>query len=131
MELIKSRWGIFDLIFVGSGFLVFDVLSTHSQLKTPLCNVPFLLRCINFLVYDDAILEPGPGLNLLVGPNGSGKTTWADAILIGLGASPKVFIVCEDPFKIQYLMFPSSHSVCGEGRFGGQLCQNGPAGRIS
>ena len=47
-------------------------------------------RCVNFLVYEDAVLEPGQGLNLLVGPNGSGKTTWANAILIGLGASPKV-----------------------------------------
>ena len=58
----------------------------------PLTRVVYciVLRCINFLVYEDATLEPGPGLNLLVGPNGSGKSTWANAILIGLGASPKV-----------------------------------------
>lgn len=38
------------------------------------------LRLHNFRVYTEQVFEPGPGLNLLVGPNGSGKTAILEAL---------------------------------------------------
>jgi hypothetical protein len=90
----KVRGVIFGPTSARSGcpFLIFQQLEKLLKASRHVLrrNICIILRCMNFLVYEDATLEPGPGLNLLVGPNGSGKTTWANAILIGLGASPKV-----------------------------------------
>ncbi|XP_030758667.1 structural maintenance of chromosomes protein 5 [Sitophilus oryzae] len=44
----------------------------------------------NFVTYDYAELYPGPHLNMIVGPNGTGKSTMVAAIILGLGGSPKV-----------------------------------------
>lgn len=41
----------------------------------------------NFVTYDYCTVFPGPSLNLIVGPNGTGKSTIVCAIGIGLGAS--------------------------------------------
>jgi chromosome segregation ATPase len=44
----------------------------------------------NFLTYDSVSFTPGPDLNMILGPNGTGKSTIACAIAIGLGFSLKV-----------------------------------------
>ncbi|KAL7409255.1 P-loop containing nucleoside triphosphate hydrolase protein [Mrakia frigida] len=44
----------------------------------------------NFLTYDWAEFFPGPHLNMIIGPNGTGKSTIVCGIAIGLGWSPKV-----------------------------------------
>ena len=44
----------------------------------------------NFMTYDDCEFEPGPGLNLVLGPNGTGKSSIVSAICVGLGFNPKV-----------------------------------------
>ncbi|RZB38652.1 structural maintenance of chromosomes protein 5 [Asbolus verrucosus] len=44
----------------------------------------------NFVTYSYAELYPGPNLNMLIGPNGTGKSTIVAAIILGLGGNPKV-----------------------------------------
>ncbi|EFA05955.1 structural maintenance of chromosomes protein 5 [Tribolium castaneum] len=43
----------------------------------------------NFVTYSYAELYPGPNLNMLIGPNGTGKSTIVAAIILGLGGNPK------------------------------------------
>lgn len=44
----------------------------------------------NFMTYADAELYPGPRLNVVLGPNGTGKSSIVCAIGLGLGGKPKV-----------------------------------------
>lgn len=44
----------------------------------------------NFVTYDFVEFRPGSSLNMIFGPNGTGKSTIACAICIGLGGSPAV-----------------------------------------
>ncbi|KAL8291767.1 hypothetical protein RQP46_002025 [Phenoliferia psychrophenolica] len=44
----------------------------------------------NFVTYDKVEFTPGPYLNMVLGPNGTGKSTIACAIALGLGFPPKV-----------------------------------------
>eukprot|EP01080_Neovahlkampfia_damariscottae_P003347 gene3347-5894_t len=44
----------------------------------------------NFMTYDDCCFEPGPGLNLVLGPNGTGKSSIVSAICVGLAGNPKL-----------------------------------------
>lgn len=46
----------------------------------------------NFRTYENLVLEPGPGLNVFHGPNGSGKTNLLEAIhVLSSGRSPRAF----------------------------------------
>ncbi|KAJ3780522.1 hypothetical protein GGU10DRAFT_391209 [Lentinula aff. detonsa] len=44
----------------------------------------------NFLTYDYVEFQTGPYLNMIIGPNGTGKSSIACAIALGLNFSPKV-----------------------------------------
>ncbi|CAM1502106.1 Fc.00g040900.m01.CDS01 [Cosmosporella sp. VM-42] len=44
---------------------------------------------VNFVTYEKADFFPGPHLNMVVGPNGTGKSSLVCAICLGLGYSPK------------------------------------------
>ncbi|CAH1154399.1 unnamed protein product [Phaedon cochleariae] len=44
----------------------------------------------NFVTYSHVELYPGPNLNMIIGPNGTGKSTVVAAIILGLGGNPKV-----------------------------------------
>ncbi|KAJ2923676.1 hypothetical protein H1R20_g13419, partial [Candolleomyces eurysporus] len=44
----------------------------------------------NFVTYDYVEFRPGPYLNMIVGPNGTGKSSIACAIALGLNFSPKI-----------------------------------------
>lgn len=49
------------------------------------------VRLRDFRNYPEALLEPGPGLNLLVGPNAAGKTNLLEALaVLGAGRSPRL-----------------------------------------
>lgn len=50
--------------------------------------------CQNFLTYDFVQFSPGARMNMILGPNGTGKSTIACAISIGLGfpTSVRAFI---------------------------------------
>ncbi|XP_022244453.1 structural maintenance of chromosomes protein 5-like isoform X3 [Limulus polyphemus] len=48
------------------------------------------LKLENFLTYDSVELSPGPHLNLIIGPNGTGKSTIVCAICLGLGGKTSV-----------------------------------------
>lgn len=43
----------------------------------------------NFVTYEKAEFFPGPHLNMVIGPNGTGKSSLVCAICLGLGYSPK------------------------------------------
>ncbi len=47
----------------------------------------------NFVTYTAVEFFPGPSLNMVIGPNGTGKSTLVCAICIGLGWSPNVSLV--------------------------------------
>ncbi|GLV43420.1 Structural maintenance of chromosomes 5 [Carabus blaptoides fortunei] len=43
----------------------------------------------NFVTYSDVEIHPIPNLNIVIGPNGTGKSTIVAAIILGLGGTPK------------------------------------------
>ncbi|KAK3615533.1 Structural maintenance of chromosomes protein 5 [Elasticomyces elasticus] len=47
------------------------------------------VRLKNFVTYIAAEFHPGPNLNMVIGPNGTGKSTLVCAICLGLGWEPK------------------------------------------
>eukprot|EP00124_Ichthyophonus_hoferi_P003391 Ihof_evm2s291 gene=Ihof_evmTU2s291 len=43
-----------------------------------------------FVTYDSVEFRPGPNLNMIIGPNGNGKSTLVCAMCLGLGGQPKL-----------------------------------------
>jgi structural maintenance of chromosomes protein 5 len=55
------------------------------------------IRLFNFLSYSGVVeFCPGPRLNMVVGPNGTGKSTILNAICLGLGGDPKLLGRADD-----------------------------------
>src|SRR5262245_15438879 len=55
-----------------------------------------MIRCLhvrNLAVIKEATLELGPGLNLLSGETGAGKSILVDALMLGLGARAETDLV--------------------------------------
>jgi structural maintenance of chromosomes protein 5 len=50
------------------------------------------VKLTNFVTYTSAEFFPGPNLNMVIGPNGTGKSTLVCAICLGLGYGPKVWL---------------------------------------
>ena len=48
------------------------------------------VACEHFVTYDAVEFRPGPYLNMIIGPNGTGKSTVVCAIALGLGWKPSV-----------------------------------------
>ncbi|TDL30065.1 P-loop containing nucleoside triphosphate hydrolase protein [Rickenella mellea] len=48
------------------------------------------IKLHNFVTYDDVEFRPGPYLNMVLGPNGTGKSSIACAICLGLNFPPSV-----------------------------------------
>ncbi|EKV10025.1 Structural maintenance of chromosome complex subunit SmcA [Penicillium digitatum] len=47
------------------------------------------IKVTNFVTYTSAVFYPGPKLNMVIGPNGTGKSTLVCAICLGLGWGPQ------------------------------------------
>jgi len=54
------------------------------------------IRLKNFLTYHEVEFKPGPRLNLVCGPNGTGKSTILNAMCLGLGGEPKMLGRADD-----------------------------------
>lgn len=61
-------------------------LTRHSYVAGSVTRI----KLINFMTYDHVEFRPGPHLNMILGPNGTGKSTVAAGIAIGLGFHPRV-----------------------------------------
>jgi hypothetical protein len=48
------------------------------------------IKLTDFVTYSDIEFLPGPRLNMVIGPNGTGKSTLVCAICLGLGWGPQV-----------------------------------------
>lgn len=46
------------------------------------------VKMVNFLTYDDCEVFPGPKLNVILGPNGTGKSTITHAVCLACAGSP-------------------------------------------
>ena len=55
------------------------------------------VKLTNFVTYTSAEFFPGPGLNMVIGPNGTGKSTLVCAICLGLGYPPSVLGRAKEP----------------------------------
>jgi hypothetical protein len=58
------------------------------------------IKVSNFVTYTSAEFFPGPKLNMVIGPNGTGKSTLVCAICLGLGWGPAV---CYLPSNHHYI----------------------------
>jgi len=54
------------------------------------------IKLRNFLTYGHVEFHPGPRLNMVVGPNGTGKSTILCAICLGLGGEPRLLGRADD-----------------------------------
>jgi AAA domain len=73
----------------GCALLVQSFILTHlSSSYVPGSIVRVQLH--NFLTYDHVEFRPGPHLNMIIGPNGTGKSSIACAIALGLNWPPSV-----------------------------------------
>ncbi|ACI65917.1 predicted protein [Phaeodactylum tricornutum CCAP 1055/1] len=54
------------------------------------------IKLHNFLTYSDVEFRPGPRLNMVIGPNGTGKSSILNAICFGLGGEPKLLGRADD-----------------------------------
>eukprot|EP00889_Picochlorum_renovo_P004124 jgi/Picre1/31154/NNA_006508.t1 len=50
----------------------------------------------NFMTYSNCVIEPGPTLNLVLGPNGTGKSSFVCALCVGLAGSTKLLGRADD-----------------------------------
>jgi hypothetical protein len=53
----------------------------------------------NFVTYTETEFFPGPRLNMVIGPNGTGKSTLVCAICLGLGWGPQVCVGRERKYR--------------------------------
>lgn len=65
-----------------------NTLMTASSKHQPGAIIRVKLK--NFVTYKDAEFYPGPSLNMVIGPNGNGKSTLVCAICLGLGWGSQV-----------------------------------------
>lgn len=77
------------------------------------------VKLVNFVTYSKVDFLPGPSLNMVIGPNGTGKSTLVCAICLGLGWGAQVQIYN----KIKYFKYSdvSAAPRSSEGHRG--ICQ--------
>lgn len=83
----------------------------------------YRVKLHNFLTYNDAEFYPGPRLNLILGPNGTGKSSIVCALCIGLAGNPKVRRAPIGISSYQTDLTERYHASCwGELTKSGSLC---------
>ncbi|KAG7188677.1 hypothetical protein KM043_008299 [Ampulex compressa] len=60
---------------------------SHEEIEKGIISLIYLE---NFVTYDRAVIKPGRNLNVIIGPNGTGKSTIVCAIVLGLGGKPSI-----------------------------------------
>ncbi|XP_063706320.1 structural maintenance of chromosomes protein 5 [Culicoides brevitarsis] len=50
----------------------------------------YSVACNDFVTYDEVMFLPGEYLNIIIGPNGTGKSTLVSAIVLGMGGRPEI-----------------------------------------
>lgn len=73
-----------------------DGYNTHGDFQ-PGAIVRIKLK--DFVTYTSAEFFPGPKLNMVIGPNGTGKSTLVCAICLGLGWGPQVSVFYEKTIR--------------------------------
>jgi ATPase subunit of ABC transporter with duplicated ATPase domains len=68
------------------------------------------VKLTNFVTYTSAEFFPGPNLNMVIGPNGTGKSTLVCAICLGLGWGTQV------RNTLRYLTYTDNSSTLEERR---------------
>lgn len=60
------------------------------DINVPLKGKIYSVNAQNFITFTDTTVYPGEELNILIGPNGTGKSSMVAAIVIGMGGTTKV-----------------------------------------
>ena len=73
--------------------------SQSSQTEGPEYRKGSIIRLTmkDFVTYSQAEIRPGPQLNVVIGPNGTGKSTLVCAMVLGLGGKPAVLGRAKEP----------------------------------
>ncbi len=67
-----------------------EVLDARGAMEKHQPGAIVRVKLTNFVTYTSAEFFPGPSLNMVIGPNGTGKSTLVCAICLGLGWAPAV-----------------------------------------
>lgn len=76
----------------------------------------------NFVTYTNAEIKPGPQLNVIIGPNGTGKSTLVCAMVLGLGGKPAVLGRAKEPRD--FIKHGEDEALIETELYGGQGKQN-------
>lgn len=68
-----------------------EVLRARPSLRKHQPGSIVRVKLANFVTYTAVEFFPGPSLNMVIGPNGTGKSTLVCAICLGLGWGPQVY----------------------------------------
>jgi hypothetical protein len=82
-----------------------QAVSDHCQRYVTGSIVRIQLK--NFVTYDFVEFRPGPYLNMVIGPNGTGKSSIACAICLGLNFPPSVSVLGDIKFCYQHHLLSS------------------------
>ena len=67
-----------------------ETLQPRGPVRKHLPGSIVRVKLVNFVTYTAVEFFPGPSLNMVIGPNGTGKSTLVCAICLGLGWGPQV-----------------------------------------
>lgn len=63
---------------------------SSGDTNVPLTGKIYSVSVENFITFTNSTIYPGDELNILIGPNGTGKSSMVAAIVIGMGGNTKV-----------------------------------------
>lgn len=67
-----------------------EELNTSNEQQNWIAGKIYMINLQNFLTHSEATVFPSAELNILIGPNGTGKSSIVSAIIIGMGGSTKI-----------------------------------------